>query len=385
MSELGFGLLGEHDEADARKVIDSGAPILLLQEHRKYLLEVARTSPYPAARTFFKSGSFETGFSAQKWFEHACDNLPLKEAQEQGLSVWVQGPNEPDLTLAYGRFEAERTVLLASLGHHAIVCNAGVGRPTKENIAKFYEGFNGVMQHHGDLLYAFGVHEYGYLWPWTWLGDEQGEKPFRKYKKLPDIPQPGTEAFLIGRFQHLGIPKHIPIFITECGLDEVTSEKWNLPTRKDGEPFGGWRTCQKYWRDYFEGADEKTFYAELVDWIHRYYSQFEQVKAIYLFGIGPHHDKQFADFDLAGPVLDAILAHRQESPGNPPQDPPQPEPVPPTPEPAPQKPDRAELEARAIMLEGRAAAMQVQADALKVEAKAIRTYLELAKEKASES
>lgn len=402
-SLLGFNLLAEHDSSDFDAICTSEPrSILLLQEHRNQLRRMVASCDYPIVRTFFHQANFDPGLSAQEWFDHAKDNLPLGDAvyiaQQKGRKLWVQGPNEwwpsddePIETQLqqlriYGRFEAERAHLLAGMGARAVVGNFAVGVPVKASVAAFYEGFNAALADKGVIDYAVGLHEYGYLWPWVWLGPHQGESPFHKYTEFPLIPKPHENAFLIGRFQFLGIPANVPIFITECGLDQVTSETWNLPKQDGGEPYQGWRTCQGYWKKQHSNGKEKLFYCKLLAWIDNYYRQFEQVKVVDLFGVGPHHKSKnypkgrYWDFDLAGPVLDYMLSYIEDEgeveepqPGGP---------ViidPPTPEPSDGGLSQADLE----MLEAVAANLDVAAAALKAASNAIRARIESAKEDSS--
>ena len=344
-SKLGLGLLAGYDPNDLNAALNGKINgVLLLEEHQDRLSTVITNTKYPALRIF------HPGLNAAKWMEHAKRKANLEAmaqlAVDLGKHLWVQGPNEVEITEEYGRREAERTLLLHGIGARAIVMNAGVGRTTEENVAEFRKGFDEVLAGQ-EVEYAIGVHEYGYIWPFAWMGQFQGndinpERDESFTPKLPPVPKPGEEAFLIGRFQHVGLPENVPVMITETGLDRVTSEKWDLPKRKSGEPFGGWRTCAPYWKQFYPNVGWAKMYGQLLQWTDAYYSQFPQVKALYVFGLGPHHDDQFQDYDI-GATMALFMMLASDPPPEPPDppdppttDPPEP-PEPPTPPPPPDK------------------------------------------------
>ena len=134
------------------------------------------------------------------------------------------------------------------------------------------------------------------------------------------------------------------IFITEAGLDLVTSERWELPMKNVDDkpmPFSGWRTCAPYWKRYFsDGAPH--MYGRLLQWMDDYYHQFEQV-AVIVFGLGPHHNNDFEDFDIGGNNQTIIQMMLDSNPTSEVVAPPIPKPPPlpdptsiPTPDPTPQ-------------------------------------------------
>ncbi len=378
VTEFGFNLLHAYDPNDLNAARAGGLSIVYLQEHADQIPHGIDKSPLTVARSFHKDangGPFQLGQKSSGWLTHADKHLDMtanaERANAQGKIFYLAGPNEThNNMMEFGRFEAERAVGCHKAGARAVIGNFGMGVPTPENMTVFFTAFYGRLKELNALAtpFAIGFHEYGGIWPWMWLGDFQGlnidpSKADYEADKLPAIPKPGELGWLIGRFQiyyqvvpdvlaSLGLDASLidvpELIIMETGLDIVESEKWELPRRKNGDAFGGWRTCTHYWKSFYDTPWAK-MYGRIVQWIHAYYSQFDQVIYVSVFGDGPHHsdDKypegRFVNYDIGGndKVIPAMIASKPPTPTpeDPPEPPtPEPTPEPPTPEPVPEPP-----------------------------------------------
>ncbi len=356
-SKLGFNLLAGYDPNDLNPALDEQMhSILLLQEFRDKIATVITNTAYPVVRIFHRDGRYAEDHLVSGWMRYTENHIGLQAeadfAQSKGKHLWLQGPNEVHASVEYGRFEAERALALYDIGARAVIGNFSVGTPSSEAMLEFWLGYYSYLNEVDrlDVKAGIGFHEYGYIWPWTWLGPFQGENIHPNEGLLPAIPKPGEKGWLVGRFQdsfyieladalkwRLGLSvdlmDNFKIFITEAGLDLVTSEKWNLPKKQLSNglevSFSGWRTCAPYWKNYFVSGGPE-MYGRLLQWLDDYYHQFEQVVAVLVFGLGPHHDNDFEDFDIGGnnqKIIQMMLDSKPTSEVVPPSTPP----IPPAP------------------------------------------------------
>jgi hypothetical protein len=353
---LGPHLLVAHNDSEFRAIVRSGAPAILLEELARQqddrLPFVATYSRAPALRIMYTGdpdktpeGGWHPEMGAVGWFVHTVNETAFYQAVDiargRGLYLRALGPIEPHLPdldhyRKYGWFEAHRAALMYDAGARAVIGNFAVGTTTPENLTAFFKGVLAYLSEHGrlDVQFNIGLHEYGYIWPWTWLGGFQGNDINPSPGQIPAIPEPGELGWLIGRFQIIYQLAMLPelsalrldqrtIDITETGLDVVESSMWNLP-KLDGEPYGGFRTCTGYWAQYFN-IDWQNLYRLLLHWIAAYYSQFRRddgkeggIGIVIAFAEGVHHTKpewpdgQFYDFDVG--ATEAVRAFTEDNP-----------------------------------------------------------------------
>jgi hypothetical protein len=225
--------------------------------------------------------------------------------------------NNPDLMAAYTEFETLRIEELARVGCLASVGQFSVGSPNEENMTTFLPAIaalnNTVVDGQTGCL---GVHEYGTVWPWAWMGRNQGanlnDDPF------PDVEDPSSTmpAYLIGRFQHyyedVFVPAgfgETPLILTETGLDMIVDFRILRYLQPRTEYPHGYRTCFFIWdrlfdfenneRGFAPGVlsedelsirDHEIFYIELLKWVDDFLRQFPFVKGALPFMTGGYDE-----------------------------------------------------------------------------------------------
>ena len=207
-SKLGFNLLAGFDPNDLNPALDGSMhSILLLQEFQDKIRDIVDSTQYPLVRIFHRDGEYAADHLVSGWMRYTENKIRLQDAADYAVSkgklLWLQGPNEVHASLAYGRFEAERAAALYHIGARAVVGNFSVGTPSPTMMWEFWIGYYSYLKETNQLYVKAGVgyHEYGYVWPWAWLGPFQGEDINPWAGVLPDIPKPGEKGWLVGRFQ----------------------------------------------------------------------------------------------------------------------------------------------------------------------------------------
>ena len=317
-SKMGYGILAGFDPQFVRAILDTQPRgVLLLEEHANDLIEdVINKTAFPSVRWFWED-TFRADHRPADWLAHVEGRLggnlgALSEhAINHGKRLHFQSFNEPDvrdlsLVSAYGEFEGERArITWERYGAVSLVGSFAMGTTSPELMRAFLvpELLWEIRLGHAYL----SLHEYFYALPWCWMGDFQdGDIVPDDRSTLPPVVEAGTEAWLLGRFQHAGIPEWMPIVLTEFGADSLSQDqvqRYGLPARNDGRPFGGYRTLMPWWGRTFPALARNAdrFYGhDLLGWCDRYLQQFPQVLWAAVFsGVGPHHEDRYADFDLA--------------------------------------------------------------------------------------
>lgn len=243
-------------------------------------------------------------------------------AQAGGHTLLFEGFNEPDinnsdLMAAYTEFERLRVEALARAGCLACIGQFSVGSPNTDNMTAFLPAIAALNDNVVDgQTGALGIHEYGTVWPWAWMGRNQGsalnEDPF------PDVSDPlrTSPAFLLGRFQHTYADVFAPagygdtpLILTETGLDTIVDYRVLRYLAPRTEYPHGYRTCFFIWDEKFdfEGnqwgfapgvltederaiRDHEAFYIELLKWVDDFLRQFPYVKGALPFLTGGYSD-----------------------------------------------------------------------------------------------
>jgi hypothetical protein len=328
-SKIGYGILYGFDPQFVKAITDiEPRGVLLLDDQALDFIEtVIDTTSFPSVRWIWKN-VFEAGDRATDWLPYVESRLQGRldefaaHAANQGKRLYFQSFNEPTeyanlpLMRAYGEFEAERArITWDRCGAVSLVGNFAMGTTSSELMDAFLVP---ELLEQAKLGHAYlALHEYFYALPWCWMGPYQGGDIVPDDRsKLPPLVEPGGAAWLVGRFQHIGVPAWMPIVLTEFGADMLGQhqvQQQGLPARGDGEPFGGYRTVMPWWSRTFPdlARNPARFYGyDLLGWCDRYLQQFPQIVWAAIFsGTGPHYEDSFADFDLAW--TDALPASLQ--------------------------------------------------------------------------
>ena len=295
---LGFHILWGGWDQSIHAIRETGAPALMLHfEGEEKLLHLIDASDMPILRV---DATYREGMTVDDWMPGGAWDLietGAEYARRQGKLLYVIGPNEPVASLELGLFEADRARRTELLGAQAIVGNFSVGATGELGTAWFFSAFDRQQPR------ILGVHEYGYSAIWTWMAEFQNSaiSSYDHTQPLPPIPPVGTEAYLVGRNFRL-MPRGWQVVITEFGLDTVNSgDSYLLP---DGGQLKGWQDQRLLWQGV---ADVEMYYAQQLLWGLSFYQQHPQFRAALIFGVGEHFNREFANFDISGRVMDILV------------------------------------------------------------------------------
>ncbi len=210
------------------------------------------------------------------------------------IKIW-EGHNEPSFggpdengALArmewYGRFEAERLRLLASLGLRGVAGNFSTGYPEiGPRELRLWEAFLPALAAARDLDGLLGLHEYSAPWVWWLTGNYQENNcPHRRLQPGWREENIGDLGWLTLRYRQVyryALAPHdldtVPLIITELGCDAVGH---NCPATPSGawkdlagywDTYDGSRDPIAYWRKPGEARDAERYYAEQLIWYDR--------------------------------------------------------------------------------------------------------------------
>ncbi|HFD38245.1 MAG TPA: hypothetical protein ENJ31_00120, partial [Anaerolineae bacterium] len=181
--------------------------------------------------------------------------LALDERRVGLVDAW-EGFNEPlpgdeGQMRRLADLEAERVRLLAERGLRAVVGNFGTGQPPLEWWPAFRPALEAAQAHGGYL----GLHEYAA--PTLWYNTNRPPLDFRA--------EPGDEGWLTLRYRKVyrqylrpwGL--HLPLLITECGLDGQVTDR-------PGPAGRGWKDFAGFWAELGMGWDAAGNYVEQLAW-----------------------------------------------------------------------------------------------------------------------
>lgn len=192
----------------------------------------------------------------------------------------------PDKMKRLADFEAERTRILAENGIRSVVGNFAAGHPPLELWPAFEPALDAIRQYNGYL----GLHEYS--------------APVMQYRagalQPEGDPDQGDEGWLTLRYRkahryHL-TPMgygHIPILITECGVDGLINPR---PGPADAT---GWQDFVEMWTANGLRDDPPGVYMDQLIWYDQNLQQDDYVKGAAIFLAGTS-DPQWFSYDIIG-------------------------------------------------------------------------------------
>jgi hypothetical protein len=246
--------------------------------------------------------------------------------RERTINFWVEGQNEPYYVWApedmrdYADFEVQRMHWLNERGFRSLVGGFSVGRPeVVDGMEHFRYALNNALEM-GNMLH---LHEYGTVYPWAWMGRNQGSKLLNDpFPKVHDRKATRT-AWLFGRFQHFYEEvlskfgaEDLPFAITETGLDAIWDGErkrvlkylrtLNPDYPEDQRPAGwlatwplwmrvdeDWRELAPHWNFYpetlkMDGSirDPNWFFLELLKWMDEVAALWPQLQCMTPFSWG---------------------------------------------------------------------------------------------------
>lgn len=256
---------------------------------------------------------------------------------EYADKLYIQGHNEPHFDNlgdwhAYGKFEGRRAAWeWEEFGCRSASGNFSVGSYGIEIITAFMEGYEPYINYQG----ALGFHEYGTVWPWAWMGDNQGGEI-----NVDPFPVDWTPAWLVLRYR-AALLYDVPVIITEFGLSDVIVDD-RLPRKDNGDPYGGWQECLNPWKyapspypdmsmadllgwDQLTDARlQRDAYMDMIVWADQLYAEDPRVLGVVQYGLGPGHSPGWPKHDIS-PVVGrqaAYIEMRGDEIPQPPVDPP---------------------------------------------------------------
>jgi len=204
--------------------------------------------------------------------------------------VYWEGHNEPVWTTEkamawYAQFEIERMRIMADLGLKCVIGNFSTGSPDLSLWQAFLPACEAALEYEGIL----GLHEYSTPWMWWMTG---------KHQLAPDEDQ-GDEGWATLRYRKVyrqylepaGLG-HLPLVITECGLDP------NVSPRPEGCPGGAWKTLGKFWAEHDGETDPAAYYYRQLLWYNNELCKDDYVVGATVFTWGSF-DRPWSDFDVA--------------------------------------------------------------------------------------
>lgn len=319
------------------KVIHAWEEVLRLAEHIPDAIHVFRhwdqwetVFPYPSTDSMPDL--------VEKWMNEVEPERRHSEfVQAGGKTLLFEGFNEPDINdpeqlERYTEFESLRIEALAEVGCLACIGQFSVGSPNEDNMRGFLPAIETLNETVVDgQVGALGVHEYGTVWPWAWMGRNQDAR-------LNDDPFPEVTdrertmpAYLLGRFQHTyhdvfepaGFG-NTPLILTETGLDTVVDPRiLEYLSPRTTYPHG-YRTCFAIWNRLFDFAknereftpgtlnrqgtdirDPELFYVELLKWEDDFLRQFPFVKGALPFMSGGYDE--WESFLIVGDAMTKFM------------------------------------------------------------------------------
>jgi hypothetical protein len=250
------------------------------------------------------------------------------------------GIDDPELLKAYTEFEVLRIEAMAQVGGLCCIGQFGTGRPDKENMALFLPAIQALNENVVDgQTGSLGLHEYGTIWPWAWMGLNQGED--LNVDSFPDVTDRSRTmpAYLLGRFQHLYEDVFepagygdTPMILTETGLDSVVHEHVQNYVGVGKDIPRGYRDCFRLWNREFDFAsntrefapgvlrpdgtkirDHEAFYVELLSWQDDFLRQFPYVKGALPFMTGGSDEWEsfWIQYDAMTKFMDYVKAENE--------------------------------------------------------------------------
>jgi uncharacterized small protein (DUF1192 family) len=201
----------------------------------------------------------------------------------------VAGGGYEELAL-YARFEAERTRFLADAGARSVVGNFATGNPTNlEWWPAFFPALETAKAHDGFL----GLHEYSAPYMQWMYGRNQ-------WNPAEDAGDTGWTTCRYRKVYRQMLPPelHLPLLVTECGIDGGVNPR-------PGPPGGGWKDFVEYWRETGRDPDGPTEYMNQLRWYDEELQKDPYVvgATIYCFGV---IDPRWESFNIVGPMAQRL-------------------------------------------------------------------------------
>jgi len=211
-----------------------------------------------------------------------------KYKSHPSVDYW-EGYNEPMISSAelmadYAAFEAERVKQMAALGYKCSIGNFSTGAPSLELWADFLPALEAAQEYGGCL----SLHEYSA--PTMQFG-------FGRYQ-LDPAGDAGDVGWYTVRYRqvyrhHLPADLHVPLIITECGID-------GLIEPRPGPAGAGWRDYVKYWRQNNIAPDGVTGYLDQLTWYDEELQKDDYVVGATIYAAGAD------SYDVLGDMADKL-------------------------------------------------------------------------------
>lgn len=223
------------------------------------------------------------------------DHLEPKVREFGALIDAWEGYNEtgnggPEDLALYARFEAERTRLLAEAGARSVVGNFATGNPRDlEWWPAFFPALEAARAAGGFL----GLHEYSAPYMQWMYGRNQ-------WNPAEDAGDTGWTTCRYRKVYRQMLPPelHLPLLITECGIDGGVRPR-------PGPVGGGWKHFVDYWRETGRDPDGPTEYLNQLRWYDEELQKdpFVVGATIYCFGV---LDEYWDSFNIVGPMAQRL-------------------------------------------------------------------------------
>jgi hypothetical protein len=202
-----------------------------------------------------------------------------KYQSNTGVDYW-EGHNEPVFEVEwkmamYGQFEAERVRHMAAYGLKCAVGNFSSGSPSLEQWDDFLPALQAVKQRGGVLAlheYAAPTMQHGYD-----PASGEGWLTLRYRKVYRNFVPPSL---------------HVPIIMTECGVDGLVGAD------RPGPPGAGWKEFIDYWRTQPVDPDPLLAYLDQLQWYDEELQKDELVIGAAIFLAGALSG--FETYDITG-------------------------------------------------------------------------------------
>jgi hypothetical protein len=266
------------------KIIDDLGSAGVVREQSPDTLIVGRVSMDYDFLSILAKGNRSADRHAESFISKNLDKYKLHPS----VDYW-EGYNEPMISSAelmadYAAFEAERVKQMAALGYKCSIGSFSTGTPPLELWASFLPALEAAQEYGGCL----GLHEYSA--PIMQFG-------FGRYQ-LDPAGDAGDVGWYTVRYRqvyrhHLPADLHIPLVITECGVD-------GLIEPRPGPAGAGWRDFSKYWKQNNMAPDGVTGYLDQLTWYDEELQKDDYVVGATIYAAGAD------SYDVLGDMADKL-------------------------------------------------------------------------------
>ena len=266
------------------KIIDDLGSAGVVKEQSPETLIVGRVSVDYDFDSIRAKGNRSADRHAESFITKNLD----KYKAHPSVDYW-EGYNEPMISSAelmadYAAFEAERVKQMAALGYKCSVGNFSTGAPSLELWADFLPALEAAQEHGGCL----SLHEYSA--PTMQFG-------FGRYQ-LDPAGDAGDVGWYTVRYRqvyrhHLPPDLHVPLIITECGID-------GLIEPRPGPAGAGWRDFARYWKQNNMAPDGVTGYLDQLTWYDEELQKDDYVVGATIYAAGAD------SYDVLGDMADKL-------------------------------------------------------------------------------